>query len=338
MPLVPGLAADLVRSRPELLAENALLRQQLIVAQRQVKRPAFRPGERGIVVALSAVLRGWRQSTLLVRPETVLRWHRDGFKIFWKRRSKQPPGASRRLPSDIVELIRRMARENRLWGAERIRGELLKLGIHVAKRTIQLHIRSVRPPGDGQSWRVFLRNHTVWSCDFVRVYDLWFRPIYAFFIVDVNEKCVVRAAVTRTPIARWAAQQLRAATDLGCGPDVIVRDGDHLYSPAFDVVASGVGARVVETAYRAPLMNSVCERFIGSVRRECLDHVLVLGEGHLRAVVSEYVGYYNSWRPHQGIEQRVPEPGDVLPPSAPTGAVKARSFLGGLHHDYVWAA
>ncbi len=171
-----------------------------------------------------------------------------------------------------------MAMENKTWGAERIRGELLKLGIGVSKRTIQRHVRSVRPPGDGQGWRTFLRNHTVWACDFLQVHDIWFRPLFAFFIVDVNTKEVVHVGATRAPNESWTAQQMRDATPFEYGPQFIIRDHDNKFGASFDRVAEGAGVCVVKTAIRAPLMNAVCERFVGSVRRECLDHIIILGE------------------------------------------------------------
>ena len=186
LPLVTGLAVDLTRSRNELLAENALLRQQLIVASRGVKRPTFRPHERGLLVMLSRLAHNWRATVLLVKPDTILRWHRQGYRLVWRHKSRKPSNPHPRLSADIVALIRRMASSNRLWGAERIRGELLKLGIRVAKRTIQRYMRAVRPPAPprGQRWHTFLRNHPVWACDFLQTYDIWFRPIFAFFIID----------------------------------------------------------------------------------------------------------------------------------------------------------
>lgn len=159
------------------------------------------------------------------------------------------------------------------WGAERIRGELLKLGLRVAKRTIQSHIRAVRPPGDGQRWRTFLKSHTVWACDFIQTYDIWFRPLFAFFVVDVNTKQVIHVAVTREPNERWTAHQLRQLTPFGTAPHFIIRDRDAKFGSEFDRVAKSSGIRVLKTAFRSPLMNATCERFLGSVRRECLDHL-----------------------------------------------------------------
>jgi putative transposase len=328
---------DLLRSPQELIAENVVLRQQLIVAARSVKRPNFAPLERCLLVALTSILPRWRDALLLVKPETVLRWHRQGFRMFWKEHSKAAGAREPRIAADTIALIRRMAIDNRTWGAERIRGELLKLGIRVAKRTIQRHIVAVRPRGDGQKWRTVLRNHTVWACDFLQVYDVWFRPLFAFFVIDVNSKQVVHVAVTREPSERWVAQQLRNATPFGKGPKFIIRDRDAKFGVDFDRAANGAGIRVLKTAVRAPLMNATCERFLGNVRRECLDHFVILGEHHLRRVLGEYVRYFNGSRPHQGLQQRVPAP-ELVDGSVATGKVIAFPVLGGLHHEYRRAA
>jgi len=335
-----GLIADLTRSRGEPLAENAFLRQQLIVASRSAKRPSFRSHERGLLVLLARLIPGWSHALLLIKPETVLRWHREWFRLFWRRKSRSVGLREPRLAPDVIALIRRMAAENRLWGAERIRGELLKVGVRVAKRTVQRHMRGARPstPRGGQSWATFLRNHTVWACDFLQTYDIWFRPVFAFFIVDVNAKRVVHVAVARAPTQAWTAQQLCNATPFGQGPQFIIRDRDDRFSAVFDRVAKGTGIRVLRTAVQAPLMNSVCERFLGSVRRECLDHVIVLGEAHLRHVLAEYaVDYFNVARPHQGIRQQIPVP-DERARARFDGSVMGLPVLGGLHHDYRAAA
>jgi putative transposase len=340
LPLVAGFAMDLTRSRKELLAENALLRQQLIVASRKVKRPAFRPHERGLVVLLSRLARRWRDAVLLVKPDTILRWHRQGFRLFWRWKSRKPSKPRPRLSADVVALIRDMASSNRLWGAERIRGELLTLGIRVAKRTIQKYMRAVRSPSPprGQSWHTFLRNHTVWACDFLQTYDIWFRPIFAFFIIDVNAKKVIHVGVTRGPSEKWTAQQLRNATPFGRGSQFIIRDRDDKSGASFDRAAKGAGIRVIRTAVKAPLMNSTCERFVGSARRECLDHMILLGERHMKSVLDEYcLRYFNTARPHQGLGQRVPVPAPRRTCSNVCKVI-AMPVLGGLHHDYAAAA
>ena len=319
--------------------ENALLRQQLIVASRRVKRPIFRPHERGFVVLLASLLLHWRNALLLVKPETVLRWHREGFRLFWRWRSRSNETPISRVDPEVLALIHRMASENALWGAERIRGELLKLGIRVAKRTIQRHMSKARPPKlpRGQNWHTFLRNHTVWACDFLQAYDIWFRPIFAFFVIDINTKRVVHVGVTRSPTAEWTAQQLRNITPFGEGPQFIIRDNDSKFGAEFDRVSKGAGIKILRTAIQAPLQNSICERFIGSARRECLDHVIIFGVRHLTCVLTEYCAYFNRCRPHQGIGQQIPvsSPREIYRKGT---EISSAPVLAGLHHDYQVAA
>ncbi len=273
-----------------------------------------------------------------MKPDTVLRWHRRGFRLFWAHKSRKRKKPQPKICATTIALIKQMAMENRTWGAERIQGELLKLGIEVAKLTVQRHMKGVRPSGGGRTWATFLKNHEAWACDFLQLYDCWFRPIFAFFIVNVNTKEVLHVAVTCSPSETWTAQQLREITPFGEGADVIIRDRDGKFGGEFDRVAEGVGMRVVQTPVRTPNMNAVCERFLGSARRECLDHVLILNERHLETVLKEYVhSYFNEARPHQGIEQRVPIP-SKRESYVPGANVVRLPVLGGLHHDYRVAA
>jgi len=341
--LVLGVAADLTRSKAELMVENALLRQQLIVLARSAKRPRLTGADRGVLVLLASRARAWRSALLIVQPATLLRWHRAGFRLLWRWRST-PRARQPRVPRETIELIRRMARDNRLWGAERIRGELLKLGIAVGKRTIQRHMRGARPPRPaGQTWATFLRTrgHEIRACDFLQLTDLFFRPLFAFFVVELGSRRVVHGGVTRSPTDAWLAQQLREATPEGSGPRFLVHDHDAKDGPAFGRLAAASAIEVIRTPLRAPRANAVCERFLGSVRRECVDHTLVLGERHLRRVLTEYVTYFNGDRPHQGIEQRAPASlgATATPPQTRTGGrVVAVPVLGGLHHAYRPAA
>jgi len=208
-----GTGGDLLRSRSQLLAENAFLRQQLLVLRRGVKSPALTSADRALLVLLAGRVRAWRQALLLVQPETLLRWHRAGFRALWRRKSRPGPGRPP-LPAETIALIRRLAADNPLWGAERIRGELGRLGLRVAKRTIQTYLPTSRAPRPrGQSWATFLRNHAheIWACDFLPVTDLLFRPLFAFFIVELATRRVVHVGTTRHPTDAWVAQQLREA-------------------------------------------------------------------------------------------------------------------------------
>ncbi len=339
--LAIGSVADLSRSKASLVAENTLLRHQLIVLRRQVARPHLTALDRFLLVVLASKVRFWRSALLIVQPETLLRWHRLGFRLFWKARSR-PTATMPRVPSDTVALIGEMAQDNRLWGAERIRGELLKLGISLSKRTIQKYMRRARPPRrSGQTWATFLRNHAadIWACDFIQVTDLCFRPLFAFFIVEHASRRVVHVGVTRHPTDAWVAQQLREATPFGVTPRFLIHDNDAKFGTEFTRVATTSGIDLLRTPYQAPRANALCERFLGSVRRECLDHLLILHERHLSRVLREYVAYFNKERPHQGINQAIPERrGSQQVCGRERSDVVIIPILGGLHHAYQPAA
>jgi transposase InsO family protein len=301
-----------------------------------------------LLVLLASRLRAWAGALVIVRPETVLRWHRDGFRLFWRRKSARR-SATARIPVETVTLIRRLAAENRLWGADRIQGELLKLQVRVSKRTMQKYLRAARAPQPpGQSWVTFLRNHAgdIWACDFLPVTDLCFRTVYAFFVIALGSRRVIHVGVTRHPTDAWVAQQLREATPFGAAPRFLIRDNDRKYGPRFDRVATGSGIRILRTPVRAPRANATCERFLGSVRRECLDHLLILGEAHLRRVLRAYAAYFNDARPHQGIGQAIParsrpghgaraDPGALLPSRSWAASITTiavpRNRSAGLH-------
>ena len=238
-----------------------------------------------------------------------------------------------------MALIKRIALENRTWGAERIRGELLKLGVRVSTNAIRKYLKQVRPSGlSQQNWATFLLNHAsqIWACDFLQTYHVVFRTVFVFVVIELGSRRVVHYGVTRNPTDKWVAQQLREATPYRDGPRYLIRDNDSKYGASFEQVAMGTEIQVLKTPYRAPRANAICERLLGSLRRECLDNFVLLGERYLYRVVKEYVDYFNGIRPHQGIEQRIPC-GPTHPEGAPVdGKVTSRPILGGLHHDYDW--
>jgi len=329
-----GAVMDVTRSKSELIAENAFLRQQLVILRRQAKRPTLTPLDRGLLVMLASRLRTWRNALLIVKPDTLLSWHRQGFRLFWRHKSKAnhcPP----RVAPEVIALIHAMALDNRLWGTKRIQDELHKLGFPLAKRTVARYIRQVRPAHPPrkptQTWGTFLKNHAheVWACDFLQTYDLWFRTLFVFFIIELGSRRVVHFAATYTPTDVWVAQQLREATPFDTRPRFLIRDNDRKYG--FEFARAATGIDVLRTPIRAPKANAVCERFLGSVRRECLDHVLILNERQLQRILKEYVRYFNTARPHQGLEgQR------LMPIDSPSIGNKITAFpvLNGLHHDY----
>lgn len=340
-----GVVLDATRTKAQLLAENALLRQQLIVLQRHLKQPQFQPRDRFLMVVLAGFLTYWRQALLIVKPDTLVRWHKQGFKLLWKLKSK--PKKARepkpKIAEETITLIKQMAAENKLWGVKRIQGELLKLGIKVARRTVQKYMRQARTPASprtGQKWATFLKNHSseIWACDFLPVVDLFFGQLYAFFLVELGSRRVVHFGVSRHPTDEWVAQQLRDATHFEERPKYLIRDNDTKFGPKFGAVAKGSGIKVLKTLLRAPKANSICERFLGSVRREVLDHFLLLNERHLKRVLKAYVEYFNYYRPHQGIGQAIPIPKQEGSSPKAGGKVKSIAVLGGLHHHYERAA
>jgi putative transposase len=338
--LALNTALDLTRSRLELMLENALLRQQLIVLKRQTKRPKLTWHDRALFVLLVSKLRTWKNALVIVQPDTVLRWHRDLFRQVWKRKSRSKGKRGRPpLTGEIVALIKRMAKENLRWGAERIRGELLKLGLRVSKSAIQKYIEKVRKSHpSSQDWATFLRNHAsqIWACDFLQTYDIFFRTVFVFVIIELGSRRVVHFGVTRNPTDQWVAQQWREATPFGEGPRYLICDNDKKYGDSFEQVTAGI--EVLKTPYKAPKANATCERFLGSLRRECLDYVLILSERHLYRVVKEYTEYFNYARPHQGIKQRIPCRPERLETAPVNGKLVSRPVLSGLHHDYFWQA
>ena len=329
--------ADLGQSKSELIAENALLRQQLTILKRQMKPPSITRTDRMLLVLLAKLVRTWQQALFIVQPDTLLRWHRELFRLFWKRKSK---AVSRKpkVAEETIALIREMARDNRLWGAERIRGELLKLGLRVCKRTIQKYMRPVRSQQPrGQKWATFLRNHAaqVWACDFLQVTDLFFRPLFAFFVIELKSRKVIHVGVTRSPTDAWTAQQLREATPYGQAPKYLIRDNDSKFGSCFTRVATTSAIEILKTPIHAPRANAVCERFLRSVRQECLDHLFIFNEKQLQCVLNGYVAYFNQARPHQGIQQQIPQQRRMVSCAQNAGnKVIALPVMGGLHHDY----
>jgi hypothetical protein len=266
-----GTLGDLTRGRAELVAENALLRHQHGILRRQVKRPQLTKGDRVGLLFWASRLPHWRQALLIVQPETVLRWHREGFRLFWKLRSRAGrarPG----LPPTTIDLIQRMASENPLWGAERIRGELLKppaaglatgrwwgkVGIKVSQRSVQKYLRATRArPAPSQNWATFLKTHAadIFVCDFLQVVDVLFCRLYLFFIIELETRRVVHVGVTREPTQAWVAQQWREATPYGQVPRFVIRNNDGKYGHEFDEAAEAYGTEVIHTPYRAPLFS-----------------------------------------------------------------------------------
>jgi putative transposase len=335
--LVICLAFAAFRSPKALLAENLMLRHQLIVLQRSVGRPQLRPMDRLLWAAGLRRLPNWKKWLVIVRPETVIRWHRMGFKLFWRWRSSMRSGGRPPLPRDVRNLIICMARENLTWGSRRIQGELLKLGRRVGRTTIRRILREVRGPyRPSASWRSFLRSQAqgIWSCDVFTVTTVPFRQLYVMVIIAHATRELRQIAVTDSPSTQWCIQVIREATPFDVCPKFLIHDNDARFGDQFDRALRHMGIRPISTPLFAPLANAICERVIGTLRREVLDHMLIWNARHLVRTLHEARRWYNEARPHQALGQQTPRcytpPQKPVPPSD----VVSISVLGGLHHEY----
>ena len=270
----------------------------------------------------------------LVQPDTVVRWHRQGFRLFWRWKSRAGKVGRKRVAPETVDLIRQMSRANPLWGAPRIHGELLKLGISVAQRTVAKYMVSHPPRSTSQTWTRFLRNHlgqTV-SVDFFIVPTLRFHVLYVFLVLSHTRREVLHFNITDAPSAGWTAQQLREAFPFTSPPKYLLRDRDSIYGLEFQQVAQTLEFEELRIAPRSPWQSPYVERLIGSVRRECLDHVIVLSRSHLHHLLKKYFAYYHDWRTHLGLDKDAPQARRVQWPEE--GKIVAFPEVGGLHHHY----
>ena len=320
------------RSHRQLALENVALRHQLEVLQRNAKLPRLRPSDRALWAGLSRLLPDWRRHLTIVQPDTVVRWHRAGWRLYWRWRSD--PGRGRpKVTAEVRALIRRMSLENPLWGAPRIHGELLKLDYDICESSISKYMaRRSGPPT--QTWQTFIRNHLteIAAIDFFTVRTATFRTLYVFLVLSLDRRRVVHFNVTPDPSAAWTSLQLIQAFPFDSAPQYLIRDRDGVYGRRVIDTLEILDIEQIVTAPRSPWQNGYCERVIGTIRRECLDHVIVLGESHLRRVLKEYLAYYHGSRTHLGLEKDAPMPRAVQ--AQDIGPVISKPVLGGLHHRY----
>ena len=327
--------SSIFRSRAALQLENLALRHQIGVLQRSVrKRPKLTPGDRLLWVWLSRIWRDWRSALAIVKPETVVAWHRAGFRLFWtwKVRHVGQPGRPT-VPREIRDLIRKMCRENPGWGAPRIHGELLKLGIDVGESSVSKYMVHGRKP-PSQTWRTFLENHAkqLVSIDFFTVPTIRFQILYVFLVLAHDRRRILHFNVTAHPTAEWTGQQLREAFPFDQLPRYLLRDRDAIFGDAFRGQVRDMGICEVLSTPRSPWQRAYVERVIGSIRRECLDHVIVFHETSLRRILGSYFDYYHRSRTHLSLKKDSPEPRPIQSPDM--GSVMAVSQVGGLHHRY----
>jgi transposase InsO family protein len=337
-----GLLISAFRSRQDLILENLALRQQLLVLHAKRPRARLHSFDKLFWIALRKLWSGWKKSLILVTPDTVVRWHRKGFRLYWTWLSRTPRTAGRKPSSqELRDLIFRMVAENPTWGAPHIHGELLKLGFAVSERTVSRWVkRASKNPDPAKRWLVFLRNHreAIAAMDFFTVPTLTFGMLYCFFVIDHERRRILHFNVTRNPTAFWVGLQLRQTWGYDLPHRFLIFDRDAKFNADVVATVKDNGILPIRTAFRSPWQNGIAERWVGSVRRDLLDHVIVLSQTHLRRLMRDYVRYYHEDRTHLGLEKDTPC-GRVVASASPSGSkIIALPRLGGLHHRYTVAA
>ena len=332
-------------SKVALKAENIFLRKQLALYREREAKPRRASDATRLCMVLVSRPFAWQNALVSVKPETFLAWHRKGFRLLWRWKSR--PRGRPRLPEQIQALIRKIAQENPLWGEERIAAELLlKLGIQLSARTVRRYMPLDAGPEKrvpSQRWMTFVRNHaqSILACDFCVVVTARFRILYVFVAMEVGTRRMAHFNFTAHPTADWTLQQFREVANGEAPYRFVLHDRDRIFSRELDACLQSVGMKVLRTPYRAPQANAFCERLIGTMRRECLDFVIPWNERHVRRLLKEWVGHYNQGRPHSSLGPGIPEPASYSQRPKPCGhhiprghRVVAKAVLNGLHHEY----
>jgi putative transposase len=337
--LLFGMLVRAFRGRQSLLLENLALRQQLVALKRRHPRPSLGLFDKLFWVVARRVWSAWKQSLLIVTPETVVCWHRSGFRMYWRLISRVRRQVGRKqTPREVRELIFRMVAENPTWGAPRIHGELLMLGFDLSERTIsRWRKRAPKDPDRAKHWLAFLRNHreAIAAMDFFTVPTITFGVLYCFFVISHDRRRILHINVTKHPRSAWIIQQLREAFPFEASHKYLIFDRDQKFG--FEVIAAVKATRIIpkRTSFRSPWQNGIAERWVGSCRRDLLDHMVALNERHLKRLLSEYVRYHHEDRTHLGLEKGTPE--DRIR-SVASGRIFSQERIGGLHHRYDRAA
>jgi putative transposase len=320
------------RDRRDLALENLALRQQLGVLKRKGV-PRLQPKDRVFWVILSRIWPDWRKPLHLIKADTVVGWQRQGFRMYWARLSRRETGGRRRVSIEVRALIKKMSEANPFWGAPRIHGELMKLGLEISERTVSRLLPKDRKP-PSQTWRAFLNNHLndLVSMDFFAVPTVTFRVLFVLVVLSHSRRRVIHFNVTEHPTQFWTAHQTIEAFPEDRAPRYLLRDRDKIYGGSFQVRVRGMGIEQILTAPQCPWQSPFVERLIGSIRRDCVDHVIVLGERQLKRILTSYFAYYHQCRTHLALEKDAPEPRPIQP--LMLGAVVEFPEVGGLHHRY----
>jgi transposase InsO family protein len=329
---VLAVLASPFKSKSRLEAENAVLRHQLSVLRRKLSgRVQLTNSDRLFFIQLYRWFPSILNAITIIQPETLVRWHRAGFRCYWRWKSRSLGGRPQ-IDTDLRALIRRMSVENPLWGAPRIHGELLKLGFEIAQSSVAKYmVKRCGPPTQG--WRTFLRNHApnIAAMDLFVVPTIRFNLLYALVIIRLDRRDLVWINVTTNPTAEWIARQITEAFPWDEAPHYLIRDRDRVYGTVVTRRLRAMGIRDKPIAPGSPWQNGFAERLIGSIRRECVDHMIVLGEAHLRRILTKYAAYYNELRTHRSLNKDAP----IHRAIQHVGDIASTPVLGGLHHHYV---
>jgi putative transposase len=336
------LVMRIFSSRRDLLLENLALRQQLGVLKQRNPQPRFAASDRVFWVILQRFWSGWKQALILVQPETVVRWHRAGFKAYWTwfSRHRAHPGR-KRMNQELRHLIFRMVADNPTWGAPRIHGELKMLGFEVSERTVLRWMRKApRNPEPAKRWATLLSNHreAIAAMDFFTVPTLTFGVLYCFFVISHDRRRILHWEVTRHHNSAWVAQQLREAFPYDSSPKYLIFDRATNFNQEVVDTIKTLGIEPKRTSFQSPWQNGVAERWVGNCRRDLLDHVIVLNQRHLKRLMGEYVRYYHEDRTHLALSKGTPAAREVETPSPVNCRVLSMPRVGGLHHRYTLAA
>lgn len=332
------------KSRSALVAENLFLRKQLALFQERNIQPHRAQDSARWLMAYLSRLFDWHGALVVVKPDTLIRWHRRVFRLFWRWKSK--PVGRPAVPKNLQELIRKMGTDNPTWGEEHIANELkLKLGIRVSPRTVRKYLAGHRgrTPDPSQRWLTFVHNHAqaIVACDFFVVFTARFRILYVFVIMELGRRQILHHNVTAHPSAEWTLQQFREALTEEHPYRFLIHDRDSIFSKDLDQAVAAMGVRILKTPVRAPKATAVCERLVGTIRRECLDFLIPFGERHLKQLLTNWATHYNHARVHTSLGPGVPDPIRPSPPMSgnrhrlPAGHIlRSNAVLGGLHHEY----
>jgi hypothetical protein len=321
-----------LKTRTQLILENIFLHKQLEIYQRTDPKLKIKRTDRIIFSLIMDMLSNWKERLFIVKPETVIKWHRTAFKFYWRWKSKQKGGRPK-VSREVIALIKQMANENSGWGAPRIHGELMKLGINICESTVQRYMPKKGKRITGQNWKTFLQNHSkdIISIDFLTVPTVNFKLLHVLVIIEHHRRKLIYFNVTKNPTAEWSIQQIRNLLFDYDTPKYLIRDRDKKYGTLLDSKKNRFGIDEIVTAYRSPWQNGYVERVIGSIRRECLDLMIILNENHLKTILDDYISYYNKYRTHLGINKNSPEGRPLMA----EGKIYKIPAVNGLHHVYL---